>query len=93
MHSTYLCKAYFAVFNLGATIVNFTLTLEMPGAFALATLVFQMWRVFAPVKVPQQKHGDGGTFCAVGLVEIVGAYGIADILAEASVWHSAGRFL
>jgi hypothetical protein len=28
------------------------LAFEMPGAFALATLVFQMWTIFAPVEVP-----------------------------------------
>jgi hypothetical protein len=28
------------------------LALEVPGAFALATLVFQMWTIFAPVEVP-----------------------------------------
>jgi hypothetical protein len=28
------------------------LVLEVPGAFALATLVFQMWTIFAPVEVP-----------------------------------------
>jgi hypothetical protein len=28
-----------------------SLALEMPGAFALATLVFQLWAVFAPVEV------------------------------------------
>jgi hypothetical protein len=28
-----------------------TLALEMPGAFALATLAFQMWTIFAPVEV------------------------------------------
>jgi hypothetical protein len=38
------------VFELAATIVNaITLALEVLGAFALATLVFQMWTIFAAV--------------------------------------------
>jgi len=40
------------MFEIGATIANvITLALEMLGAFALATLVFQMWTIFAPVEI------------------------------------------
>jgi hypothetical protein len=40
------------LFGLGVTIAYvITLALEMPSAFALATLVFQMWVVFAPGEV------------------------------------------
>ena len=40
------------MFELGATIANvIALALEVPGAFALATLVFEMWTIFAPVEV------------------------------------------
>ena len=40
------------MFGIGAMVVNMiALALEMPGAFALATLVFQMWTIFAPVEV------------------------------------------
>jgi hypothetical protein len=52
MYSTYLSKAYLAVFALGAMLANvITLALKMYGVFALATLVFQKWAVFAPVEV------------------------------------------
>ena len=41
------------MFEIGATIANLiTLAREMPGAFALTTLVFQMWTIFlSPVEV------------------------------------------
>jgi hypothetical protein len=44
------------MFGLGAIVVNeIALALEMPGAFALATLVFQMWTISAPVEVSTAK--------------------------------------
>jgi len=52
MHSNYLCEADITVFEIGATIANLiTFALEMPSVFALATLAFQMWTIFAPVEV------------------------------------------
>ena len=52
MHSIYLCEADLTMFQLRSTIAGvITLAFEMPGAFALATLVFQMWAIFAPVEV------------------------------------------
>jgi hypothetical protein len=41
------------VFEIGATIaIVITLAIEMPGAFALARLLFPVWTIFAPVEVP-----------------------------------------
>jgi hypothetical protein len=51
MHSAYLCEADLTVCEIGSTIANvITLALKMPGAFALPTLVFQMWTIFAPME-------------------------------------------
>jgi hypothetical protein len=44
------------MFGLGTIVLNvIALVLEMPGAFALATLVFQMWTISAPVEVSTTK--------------------------------------
>jgi len=47
-----VCEADLTVFEIGATIANvITLALEMLGALALATVVFQLWTIFASVEV------------------------------------------
>ena len=44
------------MFEIGAMVVNvIALALEMPCAFALVTLVFQMWTIFAPMEVSTAK--------------------------------------
>jgi len=44
------------MFEIGAMVANvIALALEMPSAFALVTLVFHMWTIFAPVEVSTAK--------------------------------------
>ena len=93
MHSTYLCKADFAVFGLAVTIVNvITLALEMSGAFALTTLVFRMWTIFAPVQVSTAEAWRGRIILCCGLYWLAGACSVAAVGVMVSVQRLDGRF-
>ena len=93
-----MCEADLTVFEIGATIANvITLALETLGAFALATLVFELWTIFAPVEVSTAEawmtEEHSAPFASMaGAFEMVGACGVGDVPAVASVRRSDGRF-
>jgi hypothetical protein len=86
------------VFDIGAMVANvIALALEMPCAFAIATLVFQMWTIFAPVEVSTAKEWRWRILLRswdwmAGAFQMVGACDIGDVSAVASIWHSDERF-
>ena len=99
MHSNYLCEANITMFEIGVTIANLiTFTLEMPSVFALATYTgvsnVDNLCISGGLHSRKMETGDHSASLAwmAGIFEKVGACGVADVSAMASVRRSDDHF-